>query len=188
MYLLVRELAASGAPVTVTCRVLQIAHAPSYLWWRWGRCERYWGWASPCPGQCVVPILVIASTGLCCEYRSAGSHRRSMDHGRHPMVRSVGMRRRDASASISLCVWVMCELVDVEAVTVSWSRLRLWALGVLSVSGQWHSSHLFLTLSFRIVSQGAMTSSLESAPSTSSRLRSLRQAERSEQLKVDVCG
>ena len=32
MYPLVRELAVDGIPVTVTCRVLQIARAPYYRW------------------------------------------------------------------------------------------------------------------------------------------------------------
>lgn len=32
MYPLVRELAADGIPVTVTCRVLKIARAPYYRW------------------------------------------------------------------------------------------------------------------------------------------------------------
>jgi len=29
---LVRELAANGVPVTVTCRILKIAHQPHYRW------------------------------------------------------------------------------------------------------------------------------------------------------------
>ena len=32
MYPLVRELAADGIPVTVTCRVLKIARQPHYRW------------------------------------------------------------------------------------------------------------------------------------------------------------
>ena len=32
MYPLVRELAADGVPVTVTCRVLKLARAPYYRW------------------------------------------------------------------------------------------------------------------------------------------------------------
>ena len=32
MYPLVRELAADGVPVTVTCRVLKIARQPYYRW------------------------------------------------------------------------------------------------------------------------------------------------------------
>jgi hypothetical protein len=32
MYPLVRELAADGIPVTVTCRVLKIARQPYYRW------------------------------------------------------------------------------------------------------------------------------------------------------------
>lgn len=32
MYPLVRELAADGVPVTVTCRVLSIARQPFYRW------------------------------------------------------------------------------------------------------------------------------------------------------------
>ena len=32
MYLLVRELAADGVPVAVTCRVLKIARQPFYRW------------------------------------------------------------------------------------------------------------------------------------------------------------
>ncbi|MGK2958657.1 MAG: hypothetical protein ACSLFB_09725 [Acidimicrobiales bacterium] len=42
MYPLVRELAADGIPVTVTCRVLNIARQPYYRWLKYPVTDAEW--------------------------------------------------------------------------------------------------------------------------------------------------